>query len=412
MVFSGTEEHAASKVRRTYLFVIGVLLFAVAIQLSSSFLFHIPRTGAYRIAEDLWEIILLGLPILLFFLITKEKPREVFQFHKVSFKNIAYVVLLAILFIPISGAIGTVSQLVFPNPVLENAMRVTTSQYSLWFALVVATLQPALFEELFFRGIVRDGFDSYPLKRQALLVGICFGLFHLNFSQMFYAAVLGVLMVYIFYYTRSIIATMVFHFATNGIDVTLSHLLASRASAMTAATVHVLAATPYSMTSLIVVDVGILLAIFIPLARAVYRSFVKYNKRRLGMIDPAVPLPVTAAGSDQSSGVPVVTQGSVPVHAQYDPADVQASIHVAVPATQAAPVVAPSSAQPAISEQHDATATATTAVTSPENPEPLSPSAAPPVKRQRLFSPLLIVVFVIAIGYATFVQVYDTLIIR
>jgi len=381
------KKRVPSKVKWTYLFVIGALIFSIAIQLSSAFLFHIPRTGTYKALADFWEIALLGLPILVFFLATKEKPRAVFQFHAVSFKNIAYIVLLAILFIPISGAIGQVSRLVFPNPVLQNAMRNAVSAYPLWLALIIVALQPALLEELFFRGIVRDGFDSYPLKRQALLVGICFGLFHLNFAQIFYAAVLGVLMVYIFYYTRSIIASMVFHFATNGIDVTISHLLVSRASTTVTAAAKTVTANPYSAGSLIgaVISLGILLAIFIPLVRVTYQSFVRYNKIRLGMTDSVPPL------------LPAPT---VPVYAQYVPAEMQPAARAATPATSPPPT------QPPVSEQRNI------AAASSEGLGPLAAPATPPTKEPRLFTPLLITAIIIAVSFATFVQIYDTLIIR
>jgi len=422
------EKHAASKIKRTYLFVIGVLLWEIAYQLIFHFL-YLPQTSLVKLTIDFREVFILGIPILLFFFITKAKLRDVFQFHKVSFKNIAYVVLLTLLFIPLAGTISVVSRLIFPNPVLLSHDKTYTTA-ALWFMFISLALQPALLEELTFRGIVRDGFSDYPLKRQALLVGICFGLFHLNFDQFFYTAVFGFLMVYILYYTRSIIATMLFHFLNNGASTLASYLSRAHLTSSASAVATTMSTTPIS----VVIAGLIILAFFFAFTGTIfwlaYRSFVRYNKIRLGMIDPVAPSSVMAPGSDPA----VVVQSSVPVYAQYAPAEVQATIRVAAPAASPPPAVQssipvyaqyapagmqakvlvaapavevdPPSAQPAVSEQHGATAAL------PEGSEPLPTPATTPTEGPRLFTPLFIVVLVIGLGFATFVQIYDTLIIR
>ncbi|MCL2881860.1 MAG: CPBP family intramembrane metalloprotease [Coriobacteriia bacterium] len=337
-------EHITSKIKRTYLFVIGILLLGISVQLIFYF-FHIPKNHLTTLLVDFREVTVLGIPLLLFFLITKEKPRDVFLFHKISFRNIIYVVLLVLLFVPLSIAISTVTRIIFPNPILQSPARTYTST-AFWFMLIAIALQPALLEELAFRGIVHDGFSDYPLKKQALLVGLCFGFFHLNFNQFFYTVVLGFLVVFILYYTQSIIATMLFHFLYNGI--------ATLASFLSRAHLASNAPTTTSTTQIASLTSALVLAVFAgALFWWIYQSFVKYNRKRLGM-NPPVSVPV----------VPIYYPGAP------------------------APIVGP----PA--------------------PQPSTNFLEPTPKKQRLFTPLLIVTMAIAIGFATFVQIYDTLIIR
>ena len=80
----------------------------------------------------------------------------------------------------------------------------------------------AVIEEYIFRGLI---FETY--KKRNPLVGIIlsailFGLLHLNFNQLSYAFILGIILAFLTYATGSIIPAMVMHFTINANSVVMS----------------------------------------------------------------------------------------------------------------------------------------------------------------------------------------------
>ena len=85
----------------------------------------------------------------------------------------------------------------------------------LLFQLVVIA---PLFEEFWFRGLVLQSLRPYGNGFAILVSGILFGMTHANFSQFFYATVLGICLGYIAVSTNSIVATTIMHAMFNGIS--------------------------------------------------------------------------------------------------------------------------------------------------------------------------------------------------
>jgi len=264
-----------SKAKRTNIYMICLLTLGILFSLSYS-VFKLPRSG---LTYDFSEIIYPGLAVLLFFLITKENPRRVLQFHRLSVKNILYIALLTALFIPISAAISLLTQLIFPNQYLVNQMSAMGSG-PLWYALIISAVIPAVLEEMSFRGIVRDGYGGFSLRKQAIIVGLFFGFFHLDFNQFFYAAAIGFFMAYVFYYTQSIISTMILHFLNNSLSVVVSHFVQGNSALQAAGN------APDTFSAGVMITAYVFLAVIVAvdclLFRLAYRSFVKYNKKRRG----------------------------------------------------------------------------------------------------------------------------------
>lgn len=70
-------------------------------------------------------------------------------------------------------------------------------------------------EEMLFRKILIDRIRKYGNGVAVLVSGILFGLFHGNFSQFFYAALLGFFFAYIYIRTGKIIYTIIMHMMLN-----------------------------------------------------------------------------------------------------------------------------------------------------------------------------------------------------
>lgn len=84
--------------------------------------------------------------------------------------------------------------------------------------LVQLVVIAPLFEEFWFRGIVMQSLRPYGNGFAIFVSGLLFGLTHANFSQFFYASVLGICLGYIAVSTKSIITTTVMHAMFNGMS--------------------------------------------------------------------------------------------------------------------------------------------------------------------------------------------------
>ena len=81
--------------------------------------------------------------------------------------------------------------------------------------LCISVLGPA-FEELLFRGVVtKELLRRYAPTKAILLSGLIFGIFHLNPAQAVSACLMGFLLAWLYYKTRSLVACMLIHILNN-----------------------------------------------------------------------------------------------------------------------------------------------------------------------------------------------------
>ncbi len=93
------------------------------------------------------------------------------------------------------------------------------------FITGVMILAP-IFEELFFRGFLQNGFGGYKHKRGWVLAGFLFGAIHFanHISNAIAAIFLGLLLSYIAFRTKSIWPTIIIHGIVNILSATLLHI--------------------------------------------------------------------------------------------------------------------------------------------------------------------------------------------
>ena len=99
----------------------------------------------------------------------------------------------------------------------------TDSSFSLNI-LVICILAP-IFEELLFRKFLIDRIKKYGDKVAIITSGLFFGLFHGNFSQFFFATMLGMLFAYIYCKTGRIRYTIALHMIINTTSIVASKIL-------------------------------------------------------------------------------------------------------------------------------------------------------------------------------------------
>ena len=99
---------------------------------------------------------------------------------------------------------------------MENAFNANTNLDSLVLILTVAVGAPIV-EELLFRGVLFEELNRYvSVKTTIFLTALIFGLYHFNILQSPNTLVMGLVMAWTYYKTRSIKASIIIH-ATNNI---------------------------------------------------------------------------------------------------------------------------------------------------------------------------------------------------
>lgn len=95
-------------------------------------------------------------------------------------------------------------------------------------AFFIVAIMPAICEEALMRGFILSSFRSFKSKWSiVLLVGIIFGIFHLDFIRFAPTAILGMALAYIMLETNNILLPMIFHFINNGLSTVTSFFVSA-----------------------------------------------------------------------------------------------------------------------------------------------------------------------------------------
>jgi len=88
-------------------------------------------------------------------------------------------------------------------------------QSNIWVSLVMTVIVAPIAEELFFRKLLIDRLRGYGQRAALVVSASAFGLFHGNFSQVFYAFALGLAFGYIYLKTNRVGYTIALHMMIN-----------------------------------------------------------------------------------------------------------------------------------------------------------------------------------------------------
>lgn len=149
--------------------------------------------------------------------------RNYIRLQKTSALEIVLAVLATIAIIPSGTYIANAfsSRLKIPDFLVKINSELFTA-YSLgefiWLAFVIA-VTPAICEEIFFRGFVQRNFERTLQGKSVLLIGVIFGLFHMQPLGLITISLLGILFGYFYYRSKSLLPSMAAHFANNFIAI-------------------------------------------------------------------------------------------------------------------------------------------------------------------------------------------------
>ena len=223
------------------------------------------------------EIVYL-IPVLLCLLIGRDSIGKLIPHRAPRISTLLMTILFVLLLEPLMTCLNVITILFSTNYVLE--IRSDLSIISVPLQLICIAVVPAVLEEFMFRGVFAGYYREKGILTAALLSGLVFGLFHLNFNQFGYAFALGVAFALLLEGTGSIFYGMFAHFLINGFSVIIT-ALSDKILPLTGE--ESIAAVAESMTTEMLVNTfcvyAVIAAVSTCLAGAVYIWIVKHSGR-------------------------------------------------------------------------------------------------------------------------------------
>ncbi|WP_291578779.1 CPBP family intramembrane glutamic endopeptidase [Clostridium sp. UBA6640] len=167
------------------------------------------------------------LPVVIYFLITKENVRDTLKLNKLPLKDIILIILLAIVCQPLVMGLSGISSIISPNS-FSNAIANPVSETSMLLTIFFIGVVPAIFEELVYRGVILSGYDNVSIKTAAIFSGLYFAYMHLDIQRLLYTLALGILFGYLVRITKSIYSSMLCHFLVNSIQMVFLKVVMSK----------------------------------------------------------------------------------------------------------------------------------------------------------------------------------------
>lgn len=145
------------------------------------------------------------------------KPVEYCHLRKVSLKSIGLIIVAAIFLFIMADYVNACSMIAFQN-LLDDSLRAIVNKPV--EALVVVAILPAIIEEFLFRGMIYRGIANKSNKKIAIIISaLLFAFLHMNFNQMCYAFVMGLVFAIVIYLTDNLSVSILLHMLFNAFTV-------------------------------------------------------------------------------------------------------------------------------------------------------------------------------------------------
>lgn len=182
----------------------------------------------------LTEVILLALAVIPAILL-KADLKEMFPIKRPKIRQVIGVVLLWFG----TFLLGTLATLIagffFPDGMAEVgiAMNDIFTSIPMWIAYIIIAVMPAICEEALHRGFIQTSMKS--IRREwviVLVMGLIFGVFHLDPYRFAATSILGMALAYVMLKTRNILMPAFFHLINNSLSVIVSFATANSLQTM------------------------------------------------------------------------------------------------------------------------------------------------------------------------------------
>lgn len=157
-------------------------------------------------------------PAVLFLFGTRTDPGRLIAHNRPKFTTTLLVVVFTFLCMPAIIAVNAFSMLFVDNEVAGLQSYMLSVPW--WQILIMVGIIGPVSEEFVFRGVIYHGYKtSQRFVGSMLLSALLFGLTHLNFNQMSYAVLVGIVSVLLLEGSGSIFYSMLFHICINTTNV-------------------------------------------------------------------------------------------------------------------------------------------------------------------------------------------------
>lgn len=233
----------------------------------------------YRIVPSMMPAMILlqfviFLPLLFFYFYRfPSSVKETFSLRPVRIGDVLICLGIALFSMPIVSMIVFLTSFLQPNLVESSMGEMMGSNFFL--VLFLIAVQPAVFEELMFRGIAFRSYGYLGEKKAILISAFLFALLHMNLQQALYAFLLGSLFAFFVGRTGSIFASMIPHFFINASNCVTMYLVSPETEA----------AVEYTVGQQFLA-IGLQCLISLPFLIALLWLFVKRNPKSLYAMTP------------------------------------------------------------------------------------------------------------------------------
>lgn len=165
------------------------------------------QVSYYLVGLALMKLVLIGIPRDPLPRRTRLRGTDMLQFMLMGF---GLLVLGAVL-----GNLSSLAVAELIDGSAVNPIDDMLSDVPVWVTAVLTLVLAPIFEEVIFRRLTLDVLRPFGDRTAAVVSGVLFGLFHMNISQFFYAALLGFVLSYLMLRTNNLWYPILLHFFIN-----------------------------------------------------------------------------------------------------------------------------------------------------------------------------------------------------
>lgn len=162
----------------------------------------------------------LVLPAAVYLILQKKSLKESVGLCKISGKQFLLLIPVAVCVDKIAEFFNLFSQLFTTNEIGGYVMKMVVD-YPLFFVFFVIAVEPAICEELVYRGVVYQGYRRGRILVAAVVSAFLFGMMHMNLNQFIYAFAIGFIFAIVNEALGSILPSMLIHVYINGKSIVL-----------------------------------------------------------------------------------------------------------------------------------------------------------------------------------------------
>lgn len=175
--------------------------------------------------SGLGEVLFILLPVLIFLIIGKYNVKDTLKLRKTRPINYLIIAFLMMFGMPIVGVMNAIVlgiiRLIFGKNLPIPQISIPDVP-TLFIAILVIGASAAICEEILFRGLISKGYERFGVVASLVITSILFGILHRDIQKGVATILLGTLIGFIVYRTKSIYSGMVAHFTNNTVAVLLT----------------------------------------------------------------------------------------------------------------------------------------------------------------------------------------------